>query len=342
MNETLTRDLVETFLKNCHAFKTADFAAIDDDAAELLGSRVDALPGYCPPGLNLSGLKTLSEAAATSLARVARPLNLSGLREIPDPLLAILVGRKGGLNLSGLTDLSDEAAALLAKHQGWLQLEGLARLGNSPAHLALAKRLAKESGVTLSRLTDLSDEAAALLAKRSGGGWLDLSGLTRLSDAAAAALAQNKGWLRLEGLTELSDTAADALATKKRTLDLSPVAAAAVRRARERAAAPGSLPPPLPPQRLTFHDTPGHGYLAVPLRLLRALNLTRVISAYSFVGATDSGEEIVYCEEDRDAGIVLDTLKRRGTEVTVETVDEEDGEGDARWTDRFEAYDRDR
>lgn len=61
-----------------------------------------------------------------------------------------------------------------------------------------------------------------------------------------------------------------------------------------------------------FHTDPGHGWLAVPLEELEVLGVAKDISTYSYFKAG-----IVYLEEDCDAGIYLDAVKRAGYEVAV-------------------------
>jgi hypothetical protein len=75
--------------------------------------------------------------------------------------------------------------------------------------------LFKGDWIQLNGLTTLTDEAAKALAQFKGS-YLELHGLTTLSDEAAKALAQFKGsFLYLDGLTTLSDDAANALAQFK-------------------------------------------------------------------------------------------------------------------------------
>jgi predicted DNA-binding WGR domain protein len=70
----------------------------------------------------------------------------------------------------------------------------------------------------LNGLSTLSDRAAASLA--TFGGLLSLSGITSLSNAGAAALARHGGLLRLDGLTTLTDSQAAALAGHREDLSL--------------------------------------------------------------------------------------------------------------------------
>ncbi len=65
--------------------------------------------------------------------------------------------------------------------------------------------------LNLSGLSSISDDEAVLFAKHHG--ILDLSGLKELSDTAASALASKKGGLWLNGLTFVTDNAAISLSS---------------------------------------------------------------------------------------------------------------------------------
>ena len=76
-------------------------------------------------------------------------------------------------------------------------------------HIALAESLNKHEGfLDLDGLTSLSDLAAESLRKHEGS--LYLNGLTCLSDAAAESLGNHEGSLSLD-LDELPDSAAEIL-----------------------------------------------------------------------------------------------------------------------------------
>ena len=127
--------------------------------------------------LHLSGLTTLSDAAAESLSK-----------------------NKGSLHLHSLTTLSDAAAESLSKHEGYLVLDCLTTLTD-----AAAESLSKNEGdLNLDGLTTLSDAAAESLSKHEGD--LNLGGLTTLSDAAAESLSKYKGSIYLS--YELADQVA--------------------------------------------------------------------------------------------------------------------------------------
>ena len=66
-----------------------------------------------------------------------------------------------------------------------------------------------------------------------------------------------------------------------------------------------------------FISDPGHGWLAVPAATIRKLGLAQDISCYSYVSASGN---TVYCEEDQDAGIVINALKEKGIEVKFREV----------------------
>jgi hypothetical protein len=69
---------------------------------------------------------------------------------------------------------------------------------------------------------------------------------------------------------------------------------------------------------ITYHTDPGHGWLAVPLSLIRRLNLMGKISACSYIDSA-ADAPVVYLEEDCDAGLFMNAAKQR--EITVDIVD---------------------
>ena len=69
--------------------------------------------------------------------------------------------------------------------------------------------------------------------------------------------------------------------------------------------------------RYTFISDPGHGWLAVPATTIRKLGLAQDITCYSYVSASG---KTVYCEEDQDAGTVINALKEKGIEVKFREV----------------------
>lgn len=59
--------------------------------------------------------------------------------------------------------------------------------------------------------------------------------------------------------------------------------------------------------KLTFHQDAGHGWIAVKRALLVRLNIQNEISGYSYQNG-----KTVYCEEDCDGTLLLDTLDKNG------------------------------
>ena len=94
--------------------------ALDDDAAVILAQ--------CEGMLALDGLSTLSDKAASALAKHKvglRVIRLNGLKSLSEKAVAALAASKAALELNGLTALSDKAAESLKKHKGDLSLTGV-------------------------------------------------------------------------------------------------------------------------------------------------------------------------------------------------------------------------
>lgn len=64
--------------------------------------------------------------------------------------------------------------------------------------------------------------------------------------------------------------------------------------------------------KLTFHSDSGHGWLAVPVQLLKELGIQDQITVYSYLY-----KGVVYLEEDLDAGTFLDAAKAAGIEIEI-------------------------
>ena len=62
--------------------------------------------------------------------------------------------------------------------------------------------------------------------------------------------------------------------------------------------------------KLTFHADPAHGWLEVPLTLMRELDI--LPSKYSYYD-----NENAYLEEDCDAALALNALEAMGTELHI-------------------------
>ena len=60
-------------------------------------------------------------------------------------------------------------------------------------------------------------------------------------------------------------------------------------------------------KRLYFHTDPGHGWLAVPAKMIKKLKIENQISCFSYING-----KTVYLEEDQDAGFFLDASQANG------------------------------
>ena len=141
--------------------------------------------------LDLRELKSLSDspghvALAKKLASQKGYLCLSGLASLSDAAAVAFSKHDGGLNFYGLKSLSDVAAEAFSKCNGYLDLSGLASLSDSAAQ-AFSKH---KRDLHLNSLKSLSDAGAEALSKCEGD--LNLSGLKSLSDTGAKALAKKK------------------------------------------------------------------------------------------------------------------------------------------------------
>lgn len=74
------------------------------------------------------------------------------------------------------------------------------------------------------------------------------------------------------------------------------------------------------PLALNFHSDAGHGWLEAPAQLVRDLKIAGVISGYSYVSRDRS---TVYLEEDCDAPLLLNTLKKVGRTYALRYLDNE-------------------
>jgi len=169
-----------------------------DRLTELSDEAAAALGGSRLTNLWLRGLTDLSPGAAKGLAGLKAAGNLGPT-----------------LRLDSLRSLSPEAAeAFAASTITYLELSGLETLSAGTAR-ALAR--SKAFSGSLPNLTTLSADAAAALGtfagNKSGGGKLNLFGLTTLDAEAARGLAAFRGNLELDGLTEIDPETAAALAT---------------------------------------------------------------------------------------------------------------------------------
>ena len=68
---------------------------------------------------------------------------------------------------------------------------------------------------------------------------------------------------------------------------------------------------------LVFFYDAGHGWLRIYKGVLEALGIAKDISRYSYIK-----DEMVYLEEDCDAGKLLKALKESGREYNIAKVDQ--------------------
>ena len=69
-----------------------------------------------------------------------------------------------------------------------------------------------------------------------------------------------------------------------------------------------------------FFSDPGPGWLEVSKSLLKQLNVEHHISSFSYV---NHSSDMVYLEEDCDAGIFIDAAKQAGIEVSFDEIFQE-------------------
>lgn len=190
--------------------------------------------------IRLFGLKTLSPAAAVSLAKGSgifdirgfgpelsdetaaalakqlqsspcRMVDLNGLKRLSSPDLAIAALRRFGngphSTLNGVAEITPEvAAAIAACTENLNPLPGLTSLTSAGV---AAKYAAQPNDLIFKKLTTIPDDVAAALATHKGR--IDLSGLKEISDAAAQAFAKAQGPVVLTALEKASPTAVAAL-----------------------------------------------------------------------------------------------------------------------------------
>lgn len=60
-----------------------------------------------------------------------------------------------------------------------------------------------------------------------------------------------------------------------------------------------------------FFSDPGHGWLAVPMEVLKFLGIERAITPYSYISRSG---KTAYLEEDVDATTLIKALEARGLE----------------------------
>jgi hypothetical protein len=66
---------------------------------------------------------------------------------------------------------------------------------------------------------------------------------------------------------------------------------------------------------LKVYEDPSHGWIAAKRSLLEQLGILHKISSYSYQSPTG---QTVYCEEDCDGSLLVQTLKARGFQVNYD------------------------
>lgn len=84
-------------------------------------------------------------------------------------------------------------------------------------------------------------------------------------------------------------------------------------------------------QKIRFASDAGHGWLGVPVKLIRELGLEGSISKYSY---HDQKNGLVWCEEDCDAALFDKAAKQKDLKVVVMSEDH----GDKSWIRALPRY----
>jgi hypothetical protein len=173
--------------------------------------------------LILDGLKGISDEAAREISNHFGSLELNGLRELTPTAAAALVHGGGDwpkgfvfdnrLSLNGLRSISGEVARELARYQGPLHLDGLRRLTPDVAEaLSAFSPQCNYDRLSLNGLRQLSPEAARKFGPFRAT--LCLGGLRTVSPELAEALAEVRGRILLQGVTRLSCESAGILLSR--------------------------------------------------------------------------------------------------------------------------------
>jgi hypothetical protein len=200
---------------------------ISSEEAEALVSRIKAT------SFSLNGLKKLEPGVAEQLSKYkpvnhSRVLCLNGLESITAEDAAHLgnLSRVDYLSLDGLQSIDSAVASGLAGFSGILSLNGLKFICEDSARelarqgsLAIGAKSKNAYWLELNGLTELSDKAAEELSAYKGK-CLKLNGLKELSASAAQSLAKYQGNMHLDGLSKLDDDAAEALSKHQGDLGL--------------------------------------------------------------------------------------------------------------------------
>ncbi len=201
-----------------------------DSLTELSDAAAESFSKYKGRGMSLNGLRSLTVAAATSLAKYSGEcLCLEDLDNLSEDAAKGLSKFKGRMIIS-LNRLSTPAAEILRDAME-AQLEAMYAAEQAQqdeatfvltaeiAEQFVAGKLSSPTGPRIHQFTSIEDDAAEILGNTTR--WLNLDGLTELSDAAAKSLSMHKdSLLQLKGLTRLSDAAAESLMNHKGPIEL--------------------------------------------------------------------------------------------------------------------------
>lgn len=230
----LTKEKWLRYLDEGKIVDLSKFTGISDEAAE-------SVEGNCGGDLDLCGLTDISSKLAKTLAKHGPPaweIDLSGLETLSEGAASELGKRIGGIRLNGLREITPTIARHLAQprlqdsyetasiYRGEdfasgefidtyrLLLNGLQCL---PA--PVARELSRHTGgLYLDGIKTMPDESAASLGRHLG--CLSLNGISALSDKALSSLSRQRGNLFLNGLTALSPPAAFALGNHRQDIFL--------------------------------------------------------------------------------------------------------------------------
>ncbi len=202
------------------ALELGGLSELSNEQAKILATRTGEL--------ELDGLSELSNEQAKILAtHTGKSVSLLGIKSLTFAAVKALSVHQGRLRI-GLKRVSDDSADVLASRKGELFLSRLTVLADSEAGRALADKLIRDADhFGFDSLTTLSEKVAERFAK-FGGSYLQLNGLTSLSENTAKKLAMHRGEggkssLALNGLRELSHGAATALAGYQGALELASI-----------------------------------------------------------------------------------------------------------------------
>ena len=124
--EIIDEKIAQEFIKNPSSRMYRHFSEakeITDEAAEILADSEVRLGEFTSPNttnFDLSGLTSLTDAAAESLSKVSEGLSLNGLTSLSDAAAESLSKVSEDLSLDGLTTLTDAAAESLSKYNGYI------------------------------------------------------------------------------------------------------------------------------------------------------------------------------------------------------------------------------